>query len=397
MKMSDTGSVDVILDFLRRNRFTKAEEALRSELGSRSDLNGFLQKLNLEEKNDLTEVLQEQNGGKSASENRGSASQSSGEVSKELIVKEIECGAGRNGSESKWRNTASIGERIKSSEVLSTGDKNFTFSKGSEDTVLDLCSWNSYSNNGPSDPNRNASGSSTNNFSEQSRYCLSEVPAGKVSLKTRDLECEEEIIFSGEKRTSWLGSSSAANSESKCEKTQGSEPKVVEQQFKTNSTYSKESFTDNPWSKSQEPTSELWKECSIKNVLPFPKGDVSTSYDIAAVSDKKEGNKNTVTADLRAAIKQQVDDVGRALYFGKSHDNSDQKNMSSLGFPLSSDIPREEFPRLPPVKLKSEDKPLNVNWEEKFERDAKPVSTDNNLLIGSFLDVPIGQDINSSG
>ncbi|KAK0588212.1 hypothetical protein LWI29_036018 [Acer saccharum] len=400
--MADTGSVDVILDFLKRNRFTRAEAALRSELTNRPDLNGFLQKLNLEEK-DSPEVLEEENGGKSIAENQGSGSRSSGEVSKELIVKEIECGTGRNGSESKWRNAASTGERNKPNDTIGTSAKNFTFSKGSEDTVLDLYTWNFSSENGPSDSYQNDGGSSTNNFSEQSKYHTSEVPdAAKINLKPGDLETGEHIIFSGEKRTSWLGSTSKANAESKYEKIRTSE-KVVDQQLKNSSTYSKASFADNPWSKNEDPTnpsSDLWKDCSVKTVFPFSKGDVSTSYDVATGSDKKEGKKKADTDDVRAAIKQQVDEVGRALYFGKSQGNSEQKNISSLVFPFSSDNPREELPRLPPVKLKSEDKPLCVNWEEKFDRDGpgiKLISPDNSLLIGSFLDVPIGQEISSSG
>ncbi|KAH7550659.1 hypothetical protein JRO89_XS13G0240000 [Xanthoceras sorbifolium] len=399
--MADTGSVDVILDFLKRNRFTRAEAALRSELTNRPDLNGFLQKLNLDEK-DSPEVLEEENGSKSATENQGSGSRSSGDVSKELIVKEIECGTGRNGSESKWRNAASTGERNKPNDAIGTSAKNFNFSKGSEDTVLDLYTWNFSSENVPSDSYRN-DGASANNFSEQSKYHTSKVPdTTKVNLKPGDLETGEHIIFSGEKRTSWLGSTSKANVESKFEKIQTSE-KAVDQKLKNSSTYSKENFADNPWSKNEDPansSSDLWKDCSVKTVFPFPKGDVLTSYDVATGSDKKEGKKKAVTDDVRAAIKQQVDEVGRTLYFGKSQGNSEQKNISSLVFPFSSDNPREEFPRLPPVKLKSDDKPLSVNWEEKFDRDGsgvKLISPDNSLLIGSFLDVPIGQEISSSG
>lgn len=403
--MEDTGTVDVILEFLKRNHFTRAEAALRGELSNRPDLNGFLQKLNLEEK-DTTEVVQEESVGKLASKNQGSSSHNSGEVSKELIVKEIECGIGRNGSESKWRNTASTGERNKPNEASGTSkDRNFTFSKGSEDTVLDLYSWNCNSNNGPSDPYRN---DSTHNFSElqtleQSRYCTTEIPGvGKVKLRPRDSDSSEEILFSGEKKTSWLESTSKSNAESKYEKIQASEPKVVDKQLKTGSTCSKETFADNPWSRNEEPrgsSSELWKDCSVKTVFPFSMGDVSTSYDIGTGSDKKEGKRKTDTDDVRAAIKQQVDEVGRALYLGKSPGNSEQKNIS-VGFPLVTDNPREEFPRLPPVKLKSEDRPLNINWEEKFERDVsgtKLMSSDNSLLIGSYLDVPVGQEIHSSG
>ncbi|CAN6852549.1 unnamed protein product [Brassica oleracea] len=47
--MTDKSSVDGILEFLKRICFSKAEEALRNELNNSSDLNGFLQKLNLEE------------------------------------------------------------------------------------------------------------------------------------------------------------------------------------------------------------------------------------------------------------------------------------------------------------------------------------------------------------
>jgi len=52
------------------------------------------------------------------------------------------------------------------------------------------------------------------------------------------------------------------------------------------------------------------------------------------------------------------------------------------------------------VKIKSEDKPLTINWSEKFEFDglaAKLASADCSLLIGSYLDVPIGQEIKNAG
>lgn len=373
--MADTSSVDVILEFLRRNRFTRAEAALRGELSNRPDLNGLLQKLTLED-NNSGKVLEEQNGNKLGSDNQGLGSRNSGEVSKELIVKEIECGTGRNGPESKWRNSASVGERSsKPNEAIGAID--------SEDTVLDLYSWNFNPSNGP-DPYQNDVTASTNNFS------------GRVNVKSA-----EEVVFSSEKRSSWLRSAtnSNVNVDSKYEKIQMSEPKELDQQLKTNAAYS----ADNLWPRGEEPTSssaDLWKDCSVKTVFPFPKGDVSTSYDITTSSDKREGKKKADTSDARAAIKEQVDEVGRALYFGKSQGITEQKNLNSLGFPLASDNPKEEFPRLPPVKLKSDDKPLNVNWQEKFERDglvAKVSSADNTYLIGSYLDVPVGQEINSSG
>ena len=43
---------------------------------------------------------------------------------------------------------------------------------------------------------------------------------------------------------------------------------------------------------------------------------------------------------------------------------------------------------------------MNTSWEEKFEHEgpgSKIAGVDNAFLIGSYLDVPIGQEINSSG
>ncbi|XP_062157734.1 uncharacterized protein LOC133865358 [Alnus glutinosa] len=402
--MAESNSVDVILEFLRRNRFTRAEAALRSELSNRPDLNGFLQKLMIGDKDkDSGNVVEEANGDKLVLENQGSVSRDSREVSKELIVKEIECGTGRNGSESKWKNAASTGERNKSNEAVGTSDKNFSFLKGAEDMVLDLYSWKLIPSNGPGGAYQNDGGNNADSISElqisgQPKYRTSEaLDAGKAIVKTG-----EEITFSGEKRTSWLGSTSKANVESKFEKTQACEPKELDQQLKS-STYFKENLADNPWSRSEVSTnssSDLWKDCPVKTVFPFSEGDVSTSYDIVTGSDKKEGRRKPEMSDVRTAIKEQVDEVGRALYFAKSQGGSEQKTISSLSFPLVSENQKEEFPRLPPVKLKSEDKSLNVNWEEKFERDgpgAKLTSADNTFLIGSFLDVPVGQELNSAG
>ncbi|XVF12052.1 hypothetical protein REPUB_Repub08aG0081400 [Reevesia pubescens] len=402
--MTEPSSVDVILDFLRRNRFTRAEAALRGELGNHPDLNGFLQKLTLEEKD--SGKVEGESRKKTVSESHGSGSRSSGDFSKELIVKEIECGAGRNGSESKWRNAASTGERNKPNEAKVTIDKSFTFSKNSEDAVLNLLQWNFNTSNGP-DLYKNDGFVSSTSFSELekpylSRYRTAEAPdTDKGNLKSGD-----EIAFPGEMKTPWLVYTSKANIDclSKYDKFHTSETKELDQQVKTGSAYLKENFADNSrWSTSEEPTSsssEMWKDCSVKTVFPFSKGDVSISYDAARASDKREGKKKADVLDVRSAIKEQVDEVGRALIFGKSHSSGEKKGINGLAFPPASDNPKEELPRLPPVKLKSEEKSLNVNWEEKYERDgsgAKLTGADNTFLIGSYLDVPIGQEINSSG
>ncbi|KAK9278778.1 hypothetical protein L1049_028356 [Liquidambar formosana] len=401
--MADPSSVDVILDFLRRNKFSRAEAALLSELSNRPDLNGFLQKLTLKEKGSGN-MIEEESGDKLAVENQGSGSRSSGEVSKELIVKEIECGTGRNGSESKWKSTSFTGERNKPNQAIGATDKSFTFSKGSEDSGLDLHSWKFNHTNGPVDPFQN-DGGFNNSFPELQLSGQSKLHSAEASdMDKANVKSGETMKFSGAKGSSWLGSTSKAHVEHKYERNQTSELKELIEQHKISSTYSKDSFADNPWSRSEEPThlpSDLWKDCSVKTVFPFPKGDESTSYDTAIGSvDKKEGKRKTEVSDIRAAVKEQVDEIGRALYFGKSQGSFEQKNLSSLDFPLASENQKEELPRLPPVKLKSEDKLLNINWEEKFERDGpstKLTSADNTFHIGSFLDVPIGQEINSAG
>ncbi|PPS06878.1 hypothetical protein GOBAR_AA13780 [Gossypium barbadense] len=401
--MTEPSSVDLILDFLRRNRFTRAEAALRSELGNRPDLNGFLQKLTLEEK-DSGKVLEEEKGKKTVGENHGLGSRNSGEVSKELIIKEIECGAGRNGSESKSRNAVSTGEHNKPNEAKVISDKSFTFSKNLEETVLNFLSRN-FNTTNHSDLYKNGGFVNRTSFLELEKQDLSRCGTAEASETDKsNVKYGEEIMFPGEIRSSWLGNTSKANVDSKYDKFHASETKELDQHYKTTSAYLMENFADNSrWSRTEEPasvSSEIWKNCSVKTVFPFPEGDVSIRYDAVNTSEKREGKQKACAPDVRAAIKEQVDEVGRALFFGKSQGAAEQKGKNGLVFPLASENPKEEFPRLPPVKLKSEEKSLNVNWEEKYERDvpgAKLTSADNAFLIGSYLDVPIGQEISSSG
>ncbi|XP_052182252.1 uncharacterized protein LOC127794954 [Diospyros lotus] len=402
--MADSSSVNVILDFLRRNKFSRAEAALRSELSNHPDLNGFLEKLTVEEK-DSSKLLDEENRSKTTPENEGSSNRNIGEVSKELIVKEIECGTGRNGSESKWKNSTSIGERNKLSEPIGTSGKNFAFSRSSEDNVLDLYSWNFNPSNNSLAPFQNDGSANTINLSEfqvngPSRFHLAEVSdTSKTNGKSKD-----DISFSGEMRISWPGSTSkASGGDIKHEWSQVSEVKELDQQHKVSGAPVRDNFVDYPWSRSNEPThasSELWKDCSIKTVFPFSKVDLLTSHESATIDDQREGKRRPEASDIRAAIKGQVDEVGRALYFRKIEECSEQKNINSLSFPFASDSQNDELPRLPPVKLKSEEKALNINWEEKFDGDGRGLklpTADNTYLIGSYLDVPVGQEINSAG
>ncbi|XP_027358460.1 uncharacterized protein LOC113867376 isoform X1 [Abrus precatorius] len=395
--MADTNSVEVILEFLRRNRFTRAEAALRSELSNCSDVNGFLQKLTLEEK-DLCGMLQKDKG-KPVVGNQGLDCRDSVEVSKELIVKEIECGNGRNAAEGKCKTAAPTVERNKPDEMVGTSDKNFTFSKSSGDNVLDLYSWKLNLSNGPVESYQNDGGSRPNNtsnapISQQSKYQTGEgLDAANINAKSK-----EENKVSVEKTSLWLGSDGKVSTEPKYDLMQNKEPWELDRQLKFKSSSLKENLTDNVLSRTDEnvnSSSDLWKDCSVKTVFPFSKGDMSTSYNNSSTySDKKEEKRRAEISDDRASIKEQVDEVGRALYLGKL-----QGSSGSLSFPLGPENQKEEFPRLPPVKIKSEDK-LTLNWGEKFECDglaAKLAGVDNTLLIGSYLDVPIGQEIKTTG
>ena len=104
--------------------------------------------------------------------------------------------------------------------------------------------------------------------------------------------------------------------------------------------------------------------------------------------------------DIRAAIKEQIDEVGRSLYLVKLQGICDKNNLDDLGLTLVSESQKEELPRLPPVRLRSVDKPLNTDWKDTFDHDGpslKLSSGDSSYLLGSYLDVPVGQEVDSSG
>ncbi|XP_042038760.1 uncharacterized protein LOC121784641 [Salvia splendens] len=407
--MADSGSVDVILEFLKKNKFTKAEAALRSELGNRPDLNELLQKLMLDDKEssgsgkevNMAVSGEEDKNTKSARHGveslKGSFALSTVDSSKELIVKEVDSGTGRNELDKKWKNAGTTKKQSKAGENIAASEKNFVFSNGLDDTVLDLYSWKYGTSNGPVTPYQNDGGSAgENNFSgfqvpgKAKMNSAETLESGQVHHKSGD-----DASVSGEKRITWPGISTDLTYEKK------SDNKVVDQQRLPNITCSNDDLVDNLWSRSDvsgQPSSEPQKECHVKTVFPSSSGDTSTSYDRAiAVVDQQEGKRKAEVNNIRAAIKEQVDEVGRALFFGKNH-GAEPKEFGPLEFNFAPENQREELPRLPPVRLKTEDKPFNIHWEEKYERDApKILDADNAFLIGSFLDVPIGQEISATG
>ncbi|KAH1251965.1 DYRK-family kinase pom1 [Glycine max] len=313
-------SVDVILDFLRRNRFTRAEAALLTEINNLPDLNANPQGL-------------------------------------ELIVKEIECGNGN-------------------AHLQATSAPSILFSNTSEEDFL-------YSRNfNPSTVPVKPSVSQTNEA----------VDVIAANTNSKSWSVEENAV------SMWPASSS------KTSVVQSKQPMELDRQLKFNTPSLKVNFTDYPWSRTDDnmnSSSDSAKDCSVKTIFPFSKGDMSSSFGAVTYSDKKEEKKKVEISDTRtSSIKEQVGELGRPIYLVKTPGSSEQKIIGSLSFPLLPENQKEEFPSLPPVKLKSDDKPLVVNWEEKFERDgptSKLPGADSTLLIGSYLDVPIGQEINPSG
>ncbi|KAG7625623.1 putative dual-specificity kinase CMGC-DYRK-PRP4 family [Arabidopsis thaliana] len=386
--MEDSSSIDSILEFLRKNHFMRAEAALISELSKKPSSNGSLQKLNFED-NCVSKLLDKKK--------QGGSSQALGlhndsHISDELVVKEIQCGAANNLHESNLMNDVSVQTQSGNADFW---EERFTFAEGFEDTELDLPPWNHTSTDIVADSEEYSINPSKRGFvnprsSKQSSH--EKVPEPGKSNKV----VVEDVFSSFEKiRT---GSSSQVS-----QYDHGKACQSLEVDNKVGNSAIQEGFITTSWSRSEEnigASPDHWKDCSVTTVFPLSKGSTSTKDNGVAILDKWQGKKLVGASDSRILIKEQEDDVATALYLGKSQSGYEHKIPSSLAFSLAHDAPREDLPRLPHVKIKSEDKLMNFTWEEKHERDIldeKLINTDNAFLLGSYLDVPIGQEINSSG
>ncbi|XP_010474313.1 PREDICTED: dual specificity tyrosine-phosphorylation-regulated kinase 4-like [Camelina sativa] len=194
--MTDQGSVDGILEFLRQNRFSKAEKALRNELNNRSDINGFLQKLKLEDKDSNEKA----GGGNELL--RRSGSRDSEEVSKELIVKEVDCGTSTNGSVIKWENGAASEKPSKKETAVSSG-MSFTFSDDA-----DAHSYKFTSGNGTLEPYRNIADNSV-----ADSYAIEQSRHGNLA------DIDKKILMHAESSKSlWSGNRETATRDRKAER-----------------------------------------------------------------------------------------------------------------------------------------------------------------------------------
>ncbi|WOK97529.1 hypothetical protein Cni_G06237 [Canna indica] len=355
-------SVDVVLEFLRKNRFTNAEAALRGELNVRPDLNGFLQNHLAKEKAEVGRTV-----GEISSARQQSTSTQSAESSKEFIVKEIEVG------------------RIKNE---CNNQKDFGFGQGGESGSLDLNPWNFSSTGNYSNSVSKDTGSIINNFTELLISEESKHQHGTCVLEKRDRAAGTESDQLVEQRVSCGKDKHKTEVPVKPEASQAST-------HKNRSAYSQEHVLNDLWVKNDD----SFKGCSVKTVFPFPMDTASSSYD-GPSSERKDLKHKVISYDIRESTKEHTDDMSRSCSSGKSQEIAEPKISKNLDLPVIGENHREELPRLPPVRLKSEDKLANVQLEEKAEHHVsgmKLLSADNAFMIGSYLDVPVGQEISSSG
>ncbi|PUZ37298.1 hypothetical protein GQ55_9G107900 [Panicum hallii var. hallii] len=340
-------NIDLVLEFLRKNRFAKAEAALRGELTGRGDSNGTAtQRRGAELKEDEE---QEDSVGSNVGP-KGAASVRSADSSREFIVKEIDVGALPNGSD---------------------GRKGSGIGQPQENNMGDLYPWTF---------------SIANSTAEQ----LAEL------LVSEEVPRHRRGAMIAEKRDRGVGTeqpgpvleqkASFGRGKGKVDATGRAETNEQGHSRDKNLVPEKE---------------EILNGCTVKTVLPFPAENPSSSYNGTHHENEKKELKKSISADgVGKAVKGQLEEGNRQYYFEKSQ-GTDQVADRCFDLQLVGDNQREELPKLPPVRLKSEDKLVNMNWEDKINHHgsgAKQSSAaDHAFMIGSYLDVPIGQEITSSG
>ncbi|XP_047316004.1 probable serine/threonine-protein kinase clkA [Impatiens glandulifera] len=360
--MDDLSSVDAILKFLRRNNFTRAEAALLNELKScnSNNVNGYLDRLTVDRKDPCTE-LEERNRGTKHAGNQGK----SGDISKEMrhVI-------GRNESDRDKRTTdISVGQVSKPYEISET----------LEDIKLDLCSWKFTPPNGQIEHCQNDGNIYGDSFFEfkvpsNQKNCQAEFDSADVNAISGKALC-----VSNEKTTTWSESSS--------------KPKNLLVGDKTKGYKCKDGFVvmDSLCSKKAEPadgTLDLRKDCSVKTVFPLPTMGVLNT-NASHTSGREEVYKKSETVDAE-----------KALSIGSSHDFFERNDMNNIGFLPAFQHQKEELPRLPPVRLKADEKAVTHTYEEQFNNvgyGSKITNADNGPIIGSYLNVPFGQEINLGG
>ncbi|CAF1933525.1 hypothetical protein HID58_067929 [Brassica napus] len=336
MEEASSSSIDSILEFLRKNRFMRAEAALISELSNNSSSSNGVK----------SKVFDKKQG------------RDKNQVSDELVVKEIQCGSATESHHQQMNDVSVQTQSTSGANNSSLWEDRFTFSESLVDTELDLPPWN---------------------HADSEVYSIDPSITSFVNPRSSKPSSHDKVP----RQVSQYDHGKASHS------LEDDSMAAIQEGFITTS-----------WPRSEERT-DHWKDCSVTTVYPLSKGSTSTNNLGVPVVDKRQGKKKVGASDSKVVIKEQDDDdVETALCLGKSHSGYEVKNLSGFAFSLAHDGAREDLPRLPHVRIKSEDKSMNYTSEEKHERDVldeKLINTENGFLIGSYLDVPIGQEIHSSG
>eukprot|EP00252_Welwitschia_mirabilis_P012879 TRINITY_DN2843_c0_g1_i3.p1 TRINITY_DN2843_c0_g1~~TRINITY_DN2843_c0_g1_i3.p1 ORF type:complete len:1015 (-),score=290.33 TRINITY_DN2843_c0_g1_i3:291-3335(-) len=150
---------------------------------------------------------------------------------------------------------------------------------------------------------------------------------------------------------------------------------------------------------------EKWNDRNTRLTYPFVSTaeDASNEGEVLQCLNRKQIGDNEGSMNELTSIKPNAHNGHVSLHLVKAEVH--QKNLDSIETVFMPEKHPEEFPRLPPVRLKSGEKTSNALLEgiergDKSDRQgstAKMLNTEASYLLGSFLDVPVGQEITVSG
>jgi len=152
-----------------------------------------------------------------------------------------------------------------------------------------------------------------------------------------------------------------------------------------------------------------WKERPINTAFPFSlvdncsdQGKVLQNLNIKQAGNSGKDVNSQGASKYSVTTEERSDQEHVSLHMLTSQGSIEQENLESLEVVVTPGKTSEQLPRLPPVRLKSEEKNTNFSQEgldrgEKSDRSPKAMNMEASFLLGSFLDVPVGQEITSSG
>lgn len=150
-----------------------------------------------------------------------------------------------------------------------------------------------------------------------------------------------------------------------------------------------------------------WKGGRNKTAFPYPliSNPANLGQPLQTLNLEQAGNSGK-EVNRQVVWKESVLAKERAdLHILKAQENTEQEKLETLEIMVTPEKPLEGLPRLPPVRLKSEEKNLSFLQEgldrgdksDQAVSSTKATNMEGTFLLGSFLDVPVGQEITNSG